>query len=60
MASYFVTIAEAQAILGVGRMTLYRMENRNELPPKRAISPRRVGWVRSEFMEWVSNLPQAA
>ena len=60
MVSHFVSLAEAQAILGVGRITVYRMVARNELPPKRAISPRRVWWVRSEFMEWVSNLPQAA
>ena len=43
--------------LGVSTVTLWRMENRGELPPRRQISQRIVGWIETEIDQWLENRP---
>lgn len=51
--------SELAEALGVSRTTLFRMEKRNELPPRRKISESTRGWPRSEIEEWINDLPVA-
>lgn len=46
-------------ILSVSKPTLWRMEKRGELPPRRKISKRTVGWLSSEIEEWLESRPDA-
>lgn len=50
--------ADLAEVLGVGRTTIYRMEKRGELPPRRKISSGTRGWPRAEIEEWLDNRPR--
>lgn len=50
--------ADLAEVLGVGRTTIYRMEKRGELPPRRKISSGTRGWPRDEIERWISNRPR--
>ena len=43
--------------LSVSTVTIWRMEQRGELPPRRKISTRVVGWLASDLEEWAKNRP---
>lgn len=47
-------------ILSVNPVTVWRMEKRGELPPRKKISNRCVGWLESDIREWLENRPNAA
>ncbi|MCC5913384.1 MAG: AlpA family phage regulatory protein [Balneolaceae bacterium] len=49
--------AELAKLLSVSRSTIWRMVQNGELPPCRKVSNRCVGWIESDIMEWVTNLP---
>jgi predicted DNA-binding transcriptional regulator AlpA len=51
--------AELAKILSVSTATLWRMERRNELPPRKQISRRVVGWVESDLIQWLKERPNA-
>ena len=51
----FVREKEAAVLLSVSPSTLRRLEQRAELPHRRAISPNTRGWLLSEIMEFVTN-----
>ena len=44
-------------ILSVSSVTVWRMEKRGELPPRRKISNRCVGWLETDILEWLENRP---
>ncbi|WP_370647484.1 helix-turn-helix transcriptional regulator [Rhodohalobacter sp. 614A] len=46
-------------ILSVSRSTLWRMEQTGELPRRRQIAKRTVGWLESEIEEWLKSRPSA-
>lgn len=46
-------------LLGVSKMTLYRMEKRGELPPRFRISKRAVGWTKESIAEFVQEKQEA-
>lgn len=50
---------EVAELIGVGRSTLYRMEKRGDLPPRRKITDSVRGWTRAEIEEWAANRPIA-
>jgi len=53
---------ELAEMLSLSKVTLYRMQNEGELPPKINISSRAVGWLRSDIEEWLlskKNSPKA-
>lgn len=44
-------------ILGCSTVTIWRMENNGELPPRRKISKGISGWPEVELIEWLKNRP---
>ena len=48
---------ETALLIGVSVSTLDRMISRNEFPPPRQLSPRRVGWPLSLILAWISARP---
>lgn len=48
---------ELANLLGISKVTLWRMENRGELPARIRISRRAVGWKESDIEEWLDNRP---
>lgn len=51
----FIRASEIAARLGVARATIYGWVEAGRFPPPIHLSPRVVGWIRSEFEEWVHN-----
>lgn len=49
--------SELAEILSVSTVTIWRMEKRGELPPRKQISSRVVGWLESDIKEWLENRP---
>ena len=49
MQPILLTADEASKALGISRSTLYRLTNQGKLT-KKAISDRRVGWLREELV----------
>lgn len=43
--------------LSVSTVTLWRMEKRGELPPRKKISKRAVGWLESDLIQWLRERP---
>ena len=41
--------------LSVSTVTLWRMQNRGELPPRIQISSRAVGWLEKDIEDWLSS-----
>ena len=48
---------ELAEMLSVSLPTLWRMEKRGNLPPKRQISKRAVGWLDTDIKEWLESRP---
>lgn len=46
-------------MLSVSRVTIWRMEKRDELPPRKKFSNRCVGWLESDIKEWMESRPFA-
>jgi prophage regulatory protein len=46
-------------ILSVSTVTVWRMEKRGELPPRKKISNRCVGWLESDIKKWLEERPNA-
>lgn len=46
---------ELAEILSVSKQTLWRMENRGELPKRVKISKRAVGWLASDIQEFLNS-----
>ncbi|MEQ9279510.1 MAG: AlpA family phage regulatory protein [Balneola sp.] len=51
---------ELADLLSVSTTTLWRMEKRGELPPRKRISTRAVGWLESEIKVWLDSLSKPA
>ncbi len=49
---------ELADVLSVSLVTLWRMEKRGELPPRRQISKRVVGWLESDIEDWINSRPE--
>lgn len=45
-------------LLGLSRTTIWRMENRGELPPRIQLSSGTVGWLASDIEDWFQNRPE--
>ncbi|CAN5296706.1 hypothetical protein BH23BAC3_BH23BAC3_35010 [soil metagenome] len=46
---------EVCSILGISRATLWRKEQRGELPQKKRVSAGAVGYLKSEILEMIDN-----
>lgn len=51
--------SELAEILSVSPVTVWRMEKRGELPPRKKISNRCVGWLEDDIREWLDSRPYA-
>lgn len=51
--------SELAEILSVSTVTVWRMEKRGELPPRKKISNRCVGWTRSSIEDFLDSRPYA-
>ena len=49
-APYFFTIKEAALVLGVSESTYRRREGRGEVPSRRQLSPRRIGYAKGDIL----------
>jgi predicted DNA-binding transcriptional regulator AlpA len=49
---------EVIALIGLSRVTIWRLERLGQFPRRVLISPRRVGWFESEIMEWLLSRPR--
>lgn len=48
---------ELAEMLSVSSVTIWRMEQRGELPKRRKISTGTVGWLESDIQEWLESRP---
>lgn len=62
-----VRMPDVQVMTGMSRATVYRMMKDETFPSQIQLSPRAVGWLRTEIEQWIANkltaqraLPQAA
>ena len=52
-----LNVSEVAKLTGLSRTTIWRLERRGEFPPRRNITPHRVGWFEHEIEEWVETRP---
>ena len=57
MKKIFLDLPETAATLSISDATLQRMVRKNEFPPPRKLSGRRVGWLMREVEEWAESRP---
>jgi len=50
---------ELAELLSVSKVTIWRMEKRGDLPPRKRISRTLVGWIEKDIEEWLRNRPDA-
>lgn len=60
MQSYIIRPSELAQRLGVSHPTLWRMEKRGDLPPRKKIGIRAVGWLTSDIEQWLEGLENVA
>jgi len=48
---------ELAEILSVSTVTIWRMEKKGELPPRKKIGSRTAGWLAKDIKEWMENSP---
>jgi len=46
---------EVQQMTGLSRTTLWRLEQKGDFPQRLPLSLGRVGWLKSDILNWVSN-----
>jgi predicted DNA-binding transcriptional regulator AlpA len=49
--------SELAEALSVSTVTVWRMEKRGDLPPRRKISQGTSGWLESDLIEWLKERP---
>lgn len=51
--------ADLAEILSVSTVTIWRMEKRGDLPPRKKYSSKCVGWPEKTIQEWMESRPDA-
>jgi len=51
--------ADMAEIMGCTKVTIWRMEKRGELPPRKKFNPRVTGWTTQEIRDWMESRPAA-
>ena len=51
-------LKEIVQLTGLSRVTVWRLEQRQEFPEKIALSPNRVGWLEQDIMDWINSRPR--
>ena len=42
----------------IGKVTIWRLEQRGDFPTKIVLSPNRVGWLENEVSDWIASRPR--
>ena len=58
-ASVLLTSQTVQHMLGVSRVTLWRMTKSGDFPQSICVGARAVRWVRAEVEEWIGSRPRS-
>ena len=53
-----LSVREVCALLGMARATFNRLRDRGEFIPPIQLSPGRVGWWRSDVLQWLDARPR--
>ena len=51
-------INEVVKIIGLSKVTIWRMERSGTFPQRINLTNRRVGWIESEIFEWLESRPK--
>ena len=49
---------EVVKIIGLSKVTIWRMEKSGAFPKRINLTNRRVGWIESEVLEWLESRPK--
>ena len=49
---------EVVKVIGLSKVTIWRMERSGTFPKRINLSDRRVGWIESEILEWLDSRPK--
>lgn len=49
---------EVVKVIGLSKVTIWRMERSGTFPKRINLSDRRVGWIESEILEWLESRPK--
>ena len=52
MIETFLRISDVSRVTGLPRATIYEMVSKGAFPKQVRLSPRAVGWIESEILEW--------
>ena len=52
MTQTFLRIPDVQRLTGLPRATIYEMVSKGRFPKQVRLSPRAVGWIEAEILEW--------
>ena len=52
MTQTFLRIANVCRVTGLARASIYELMSRGKFPAQVRLSPRAVGWIESEILEW--------
>ena len=52
MTQTFLRIADVCRVTGLPRATIYEMVSNGTFPKQVRLSPRAVGWIETEILEW--------
>ncbi|MBF6570415.1 MAG: AlpA family phage regulatory protein [Candidatus Binataceae bacterium] len=59
MSERILDLAGVQAKVPWSRTTIWRKVRNREFPPPISLGGRRVGWLESEVLKWISDQPRA-
>jgi len=54
-----VRFTEVSQMTGLSRSTIWRLEHQGDFPKRLQISPRSIGWKRSEIEGWIAEREEA-
>jgi predicted DNA-binding transcriptional regulator AlpA len=54
-----ITEREVRDLTGLSHTSIWRWQLDGKFPQRRVISSNRIGWLRSEILNWMATLPAA-
>ena len=55
----FLNAKELPGVVGLSRVTIWRLETAGDFPKRRQLTAQRVGWLVEEVVEWARSRPTA-
>ena len=52
-----IRLKDVQYLTGLGKTTIYTLENRGQFPSRRRLTSRASGWLEADVIEWIEALP---